>query len=94
MRKEADFQKILKVTEGVTEKAVTSRLGKARKAEEILGNELDDIVNDNDFTFDALKKLKEHENSAHSPLSNALRKYYKFINEKEFPRLKQYKGKA
>ena len=41
--------------------------------------------------YDSLVQLKPHEDPAHTPMQNALRKYYKFVNGKEFPQLRYYK---
>jgi hypothetical protein len=35
--------------------------------------------------------LKPHEDPAHTPMQNAVRKYYKLVNGKEFPQLRYYK---
>ena len=71
-------------------RAVTSRLAKARKIESILGKDLDVIVSDDLSMYDALLTLQGFETS-HNALQNALRKYYKFTHQREFPRLKNYK---
>ena len=73
-----------------SKKAVATRMSKARKAEEILGNDLDAFVTDDNVMYDSLIALKPHEDPAHTPLQNVLRKYYKFINGKEFPQLRYY----
>lgn len=73
-----------------SEKAVASRMAKARKAEDIIGESLDTIVNADDAMYDALLKLRANEDPAHSPMQNALRKYYIFKNSREFPQLRYY----
>lgn len=70
--------------------AVKSRLSKARKAEEVLKESLDVVVSDDDRMFEALEELQHHENPKTNPMQNAVRKYYKFKNEREFPRKKDY----
>ena len=93
MKKEHDFEIFLTQEQIISsDKAVATRMRKARKAEEVLGKELDEVVSDDDLMYDSLIALKPHENPAHTPMQNAVRKYYKFINEKEFPRLKSYKS--
>ena len=73
-----------------SEKAVTTRIRHARNAERIIGLDLDMVVCDDDATFEALTKLKNSDSKAHAPLQNAVRKYYKFQNGKEFPKIKNY----
>src|SRR5690606_23479980 len=73
-----------------SEKAVASRMVKARKAEIVLEMDLDYVVASDDRTYDALIVLRQNEDPAHSPMQNALRKYYIFKNGKEFPQLRYY----
>ena len=70
--------------------AVKSRMSKARKAEGILRTSLDVVVSDDDRMYEALEELQQHENPKNNPMQNAVRKYYKFKNDKEFPRKKDY----
>lgn len=91
MMREHDFEIFLGTEPSITsDKAVSSRLVKARKAEVILGKNLNTIVSNDDTMYESLLALQPHENPAHTPMQNAVRKYYKFINEREFPRLKDY----
>lgn len=92
MKREREFEMFLMSERTInSQKAVSSRMSKARKAEGILGNELDVIVADDDLMYDSLIALKPHEDPAHTPMQNAVRKYYKFQNRKEFPQLRYYK---
>jgi hypothetical protein len=92
MQRESDFTRFLMQEKSITSpNAISSRMSKARTAEGILGKDLDIIVSDDDLMYDSLIALKPHEDPAHAPLSNALRKYYKFINGKEFPQLRYYR---
>lgn len=70
--------------------AVKSRISKARKAEGILKTSLDDVVSDDREMYEALEKLQQYENPKSNPMQNAVRKYYKFKNDREFPRKKEY----
>ena len=70
--------------------AVKYRMSKARKAEEILRTSLDVVVSDDDRMYEALEELQQHENSKSNPMQNVVRKYYKFKNQREFPRKKDY----
>lgn len=71
-------------------KAVKARMSKARKAEEILKTSLDVVVSDDDHMYEALEELQQYENPKSNPMQNTVRKYYKFKNEREFPRKKNY----
>ena len=89
---EKEFERFLENDPKLTGKnGIPFRLSKGRKAEEVLGVSLDTIVANDDSMYDALMKLKPLENPAHNPMQNALRKYYIFKNNREFPRLNQYK---
>ena len=70
--------------------AVAYRMSKARKAEEILKMSLDIVVSDDDIMYESLLELQSHENPAHNPMQNAVRKYYIFINGKAFPQMRHY----
>ena len=70
--------------------AVKSRLSKARKAEEILKTSLDEVVSNDDRMYEALEELQQHENPKSNPMQNVVRKYYKFKNDRVFPRKKDY----
>ena len=74
----------------LTEKGIKSRITKAKKAEIILSKDLDFIVKSDKLMINALNHLQEFEDRKHNPMQNALRKYYKFINGKEFPRKKEF----
>ena len=50
------------------------------------------LVSDDNEMYQALIKLQEVDNPAHTPRQNALRKYYLFKNGKEFPRLNKFKA--
>ena len=91
MMREHDFEIFLSHEPTITShKAVASRMAKARKAEDILDKPLDVVVSDDDTMYESLIKLQAHEDPAHTPMQNAVRKYYKFTHDREFPRLKNY----
>ena len=69
-----------------SEKAVQSRISKARRAMKILNIDLDTIVANDDLMYDSLIILSQNEDPARSPMQNAVRKYYKFRKGAEFPR--------
>ena len=88
---ERDFEIYLTNDPAITSpKAVKARMTKARKAEEILGTSLDFVVSNDDRMFEVLKELQRHENPKNNPMQNAVRKYYKFKNQREFPRKRDY----
>ena len=92
MQRESEYKTFLMLEKTITsKKAVDSRLARARKAESILGCQFDTIVADDDLMYDSLMALKPHEDPAHTPMQNALRKYYKMVNGKEFPQLRYYR---
>ena len=72
------------------EKAVASRVSKARAIERELDKSLDEIVGDDRSMYNALVIIKGRMNDKSGAYSNALRKYYIFKNGREFPRLSAY----
>jgi hypothetical protein len=73
------------------DKAVKSRISKARRVEGQFHVNLDVVVRDDQSTFELLKKLRESiDLVANGSYGNAVRKYYKFVNQKDFPTLAQY----
>ena len=90
MRKQ-DFENFLCKEPSITStKAVSTRVKHAKKVEAILGVSLDVTVSNDDSMYEALDQLQQSDSKAHAPMQNALRKYYKFCNGKEFPRMKNY----
>ena len=65
---------------------------KDRAVEEMLGENLDYIVADDDRMYNALLLINSNMNNSNGAYSNALRKYYIFKNQKEFPRISNYKS--
>ena len=89
--REVMFEKFLVNESSISsDAAVRTRMRKAQEAEDILKCSLDTVVSNDDTMFEALQLLQNHEDSVHNRLQNALRKYYKFVNNKEFPRMKSY----
>ncbi len=91
--READFRHYLENAEEINskDKAVNSRVSKANTAERILGESLDFIVSNDGKMYQALLMLKAATEERGGNLQNALRWYYKFANDKDFPRLSDYK---
>ena len=84
---EEGFRKSLEDDEGISsKKAISSRLSKARKAEDILDMDLDSVVSSDFAMLEALEMLQASEAPAHNQMQNAVRKYYIFRNGKEFPK--------
>ena len=88
-----DFRRFLENSRQFTDKAISSRISKANKAEKILGYSLDVAVSDDDRMYDTLIALQPHEDPKHNPMQNAVRKYYIYKNGKEFPQLRHYNRK-
>lgn len=74
----------------VTAKSAVNNMKNARKVESILGISLDSIVCDDDIMYESLLQLRLSDNLKYGHTQKALRKYYKFANGKEFPKLKKY----
>lgn len=73
---------------GITEKAISSRMARARKCEELLGYSLDEAVSTDKRMYDSLIMLRFYDTSGN--YQNSLRWYYKAKTGDEFPRLKTY----
>jgi len=71
-------------------KAVVSRVSKALKVERDLKVNLDSIVTDDEKTYKLLIQIREQMNEANGVYQNSVRKYYLFVNGKEFPRISNY----
>lgn len=91
MREEQFEQHLLRDPEIKSkEKAVRSRLSKARMIENHLNTSLDYVVSDDNKMYETLLKIKEDLNDNNGSISNALRKYYYFANGKAFPTISNY----
>lgn len=92
---EAAFEDFLSKDVTITskDKAVRTRMSKARAVEKMLGENLDSIVGEDEKMYNALVLINSNMNNSNGAYSNALRKYYIFKNEKEFPRLSEYKAR-
>lgn len=89
--RESDFKIFLESELSIVSKAaIARRILHGKEAEKLLGMSLDLVVSDDDIMYDALKQINLLISSAHNQIPNAVRKYYKFVNGKEFPRLKAY----
>lgn len=72
--------------EGKTEKAIDTRITRLNKIESTIGN-VDLIVSNNETMKRALCIIKNID-CVKQPLSNALRRYYKFKNKTDFPQMR------
>lgn len=90
--KETDFESYLLADEKIVSKtkAVRSRINKARMIERYFDTSLDSIVCDDETTYKALLKIKAEMKDTNGNISNSLRKYYVFINNRNFPTLAEY----
>ena len=93
--RESDFESYLLADESIKSKikAVRSRMGKARMIEKHFATPLDRIVCDDKKMYQTLLRIKAEMKDTNGNLSNALRKYYVFTNDKLFPTLSEYESK-
>lgn len=91
--RDAEFAKYLDADANIKskDKAVRSRMTKARKVEQHFNISLDSVVADDNKVFDILCRIKKELNDSNGAISNALRKYYLFANGREFPKLSDYR---
>lgn len=76
--------------DGLTDKAIRTRLSRARRVERLLCEDLDHIVSDDNRMYAALIALKNCSSEHNGGLQNALRWYFRAINGRDFPRLSDY----
>ncbi|MBP3802498.1 MAG: hypothetical protein J6I76_01175 [Oribacterium sp.] len=81
------FEKFLEEKK-YTRGAVRSRLSRANAAEELIGTSLDTAVADDEKMYEALLRIRDHDNNGN--LQNAVRLYYEYRNGRKFPRLAEY----
>lgn len=91
---ETTFEEFLSREETITskDKAVRTRMSKARAVEKMLGKSLDFVVDDDEKMYKALLLINTEMNNKSGAYSNTLRKYYTFKTGKEFPRLNKYEA--
>ena len=91
---EIKFESYLMADEKIVSKikAVRSRINKARMIERHFDESLDNIVCEDNKTYKALLRIKAEMKDTNGTVSNALRKYYVFINGKAFPVLSEYEN--
>lgn len=89
---EAEFEKYLLDDENITSKnkAVQTRMSKARAVEATIRNSLDTIVSNDRVMYQALLEINSKMKNQNGAYSNALRKYYTFKNSKIFPQISAY----
>jgi len=90
--REQEFENYLLLDDNIVSKvkAVRSRVNKARMIERHFDTSLDYIVSDDKRMYESLLKIKAEMKDTNGNLSNALRKYYHFANNKVFPTLGAY----
>ena len=91
---ESAFEEFLSKETTITskDKAVRTRMSKARAVEKMLGENLDSVVNNDKRMYNALLAINSNMKNGNGGYSNALRKYYLFKNGTEFPRLVNYEN--
>jgi len=92
---EVEFERFLLADENIKskEKALRSRMAKARLIERHFGKSLDEIVADDEMTYKTLIRIKAELKDTNGTISNALRKYYVFKNDRAFPVLSEYESR-
>lgn len=90
--RQAEFERFLVESEAIQskKKAVVSRIAKALRVERELKIDLDNVVDDDEKTYELLLEIRKNMNEVNGVYQNSVRKYYLFANEKEFPRLNDY----
>ena len=79
--------------QNLSKNGIATRKRMLQETYSYIGKNLDEVVSNDNEMYYALIKLQDIDNRAHTPRQNALRKYYIFKNNKEFPRLKNYRPK-
>ena len=91
--REKEFEDFLINDSNIVSKtnAIRSRINKGRMIERHFDTSLDIIVSNDDTMYKTLIRIRNEMKDTNGNISNSLRKYYKFANQKEFPTLKAYK---
>jgi len=91
--REKEFEEFLISDSNIISKtiAVRSRVNKGRMIERYFKISLDVIVSEDDIMCETLIRIKSEMKDTNGNLSNALRKYYQFANNRVFPTLSTYK---
>lgn len=90
--RESDFEMFLTNDTSITskDKAVRSRMSKARSVEMKLEINFDDVVRDDELMYKTLLRIQNELGDSNGAKQNALRKYYIFANGRKFPTIKSY----
>jgi hypothetical protein len=90
--RENEFEAFLAEDENISskDKAVRSRLSKARAVEDKMAVNLDSVVSDDRETYRVLRRIPAELHETNGTYQNAVRKYYLFANGREFPTLNQF----
>lgn len=91
--REEEFQNYLREDVNIIskDKAVCSRVKKARMIERHFGISIDYIVSNNKRMYEFLIRIENELKDTNGGISNALQKYYHFINRVLFLKLLDYK---
>jgi len=89
---ESEFENFLirETTISSKDKAVRTRMSKARAVEKVLCQSLDSIVVDDEKMYKALVDININMNNGNGAYSNSLRKYYTFKTGEIFPTILAY----
>ena len=91
MRDEA-FRRFLMISSSIESKskAVSTRVSKASAVERKLGVNLDVVVRQDELVYKLLVRIQQEMKDLNGGYQNAVRKYYIFVNGKDFPKLREY----
>lgn len=90
--RESAFEAFLSDDINITskDKAIRSRMSKARSVENHLNVDFDSVVKDDDLMYETLLRIQSEMGDTNGAKQNALRKYYIFVNGKKFPTTKTF----
>ena len=89
---ENDFLEYMNEDNNIISKsyAIKSRVNKAKAVERHFNHSLDELVLNDETMYQTLIRIKSEMKDTNGTISNALRKYYQFKNNRSFPKLKEY----
>lgn len=95
--REIEFKNYLVQSEQIQSKvkSVASKVSKALIVERELNVDLDQIVKDDEKMYQLLVRVQREMNDKvyHNVYQNAVRKYYLFVNGKQFPKMKDFENR-
>ena len=74
--------------------AIKSRVFWAEWTERSFSVDLDAVVRNDRSTYILLIQIKRNSSEKHGKIQNSVRRYYRFVNGRECPRLKDLRGQV